>query len=122
MVVTSPASWAVLAGVALIVAAAVVWAFLGRLPETVSVVGAVVGTEGSDCMISDSTGTITEFTVSPGDRISAGDRVAVISTASGESREILADRSGTVSLLLGQPGDMVTGGSEILRLTPEESG
>ena len=115
MVVTSPASWAVLTGVALIVAAAVVWAFLGRLPETVSVVGAVAGTEGSDCMISDSTGTIAEFTVSPGDRISAGDRVAVISTASGESREILADRSGTVSLLLGQPG-------EILRLTPEDSG
>lgn len=122
MVVTSPASWAVLTGVALIVAAAVVWAFLGRLPETVSVVGAVGGTEGSDCMISDSTGTIAEFTVSPGESISAGDRVAVISTASGESREILADRSGTVSLLLGQPGDMVTGGSEILRLTPEDSG
>lgn len=122
MTVTSPASWAVLAGVALIVAAAVVWAFLGRLPETVSVVGAVVGTEGSDCIISDSTGTISGFTVSAGDRVNAGDKIAVISTASGEDRDVISDRSGTVSLVLGQPGDMITGGTELLRLTPADSG
>lgn len=122
MAVTSPASWAVLIGAALIIAAAVVWGFLGRLPETVSAVGAVVGIEGSDCIIADSTGTITEFSVRAGDSIRAGDKIAVLSTASGKSRNITADRSGTVSMLLGQPGDMITGGTELLRLTPAASG
>lgn len=122
MVVTSPMSWAVLAGVALIVAAAVAWAFLGRLPVTVGVTGTVAGTEGADCVISDSTGIVCEFTVNAGDRVERGGRVAVLVTSTGEKRDILSDRSGTVSMLLFQPGDLVNSGSELLRITPDNAG
>ncbi len=125
--VTSSMSWLALIGVALIIAAAVVWACFGTLPETLTVNGIIVPPENSCAIYAKSAGIIEEVTVSSGS-FSAGDTIARVRSSTGAITDITAPEDGTLTTLLCSSGNEtipateVYPGYEIARYSPSVSG
>ena len=125
--VTSPMSWLVLIGVALAIGAAVAWAFLGTLPETLSVSGMIVPPQNTCAIYSDTAGTIEEILVSQGS-FSRGDTLFRVRSSTGEIKDITAPEDGTMTMLLCSEGDEVMPstevypGYEIARYSPSVDG
>ena len=66
----------VLAGIGLVVAAFVVWAFLGRVDRVVNVDGILLLPGARHALVATEPGVLTELLVAPGDLVEAGDPVA----------------------------------------------
>ena len=118
MPATDRRGWAVLAGVALLIAAGVVWAVLGRAPETVSGSGMIVPVGGFVDVGTSLNGSVTEVLVSPGDDVAAGDPVATLKTEDGRVEPILATVSGTVATVVARQGGTTELGTPLLTLDP----
>lgn len=80
--VTAPHMWVALAGLAILLIAAVIWAFLGRVDETIDADCAVVLPGDRYAVLSEATGTIEEALVDVGDVVRAGQPLARIRTPS----------------------------------------
>lgn len=80
IVITPPTLWAALAGAALIIAAALIWAVLGRVPVNVETQGIYVNNGGIYSVYSESSGIVEEVAVKKGDNIEKGDVVAYLNT------------------------------------------
>lgn len=77
--VTTPIGWLALAAAAFIIAAAVLWGFLGSIPTTVAGSGFFIKTGGIYNVVAGTTGQIYDLRIKPGDTISAGQVVARVS-------------------------------------------
>lgn len=66
----------VLAGIGLVLAAFVVWAFLGRVDRVVNVDGILLLPGARHALVATEPGVLTELLVAPGDLVEAGDPVA----------------------------------------------
>lgn len=119
--VSSPMSWAALVGIALAIAAVIVWAFMGTLPETVDGSGVIVSSENVCTEFSNCSGTVERLYITAGADFSEGDKIAGIKTASGEIKTVLASSSGKAFLPLKKAGDQVFSGTEIARYTPDNA-
>ena len=119
--VSSPMSWLALVGIALVIAAVIVWAFMGTLPETVDGSGVIVSPENVCAEFSDCSGTVEKLYINAGADFSEGDKIAGIKTASGEIKTVSASSSGKAFLPLKKAGDTVFSGTEIARYTPDNA-
>lgn len=116
--ITSSCSWLALAGIALIIAAVMVWAVLGRLPETVSALGIISPTADVYALYSDSSGIVSEIKKQSG-KFTAGDEIIVVSNGAERNCTVKADNGGVLSQLLVEQDSVVFRGQEIARYTPE---
>jgi HlyD family secretion protein len=78
MQVTSPKSWIALAGLGVLLAAAVVWGFYGSVPTKVTAQGVLIRPGGVFDVFSSGTGPLREVVVREGDMITEGQVVARI--------------------------------------------
>lgn len=116
--ISSPLSWLALLGATLIVVVTVVWAFVGRIPMTVTSTGIIVAPNGTNAVYSDTAGKVIRVFAAPGDKIYENDVVMEIETEHGEKRQIVSDQVGFVSQIIKPEGSTITQNSEVLRVSP----
>ncbi len=129
--ISSPLSWLALIGVALIIAAVIVWSIFGTIPTTANVSGIIVDPMNTGAVYSDQSGAVEKLHVKIGDTIAAGADVATVKLSSGENYVIKAAHSGKVSEILvmesAQAAEFagaadpsrVFPGTEVIRYTPD---
>ena len=137
--ISSPMSWLALIGVALMIAATVLWAVFGTLPTTVKAQGVIVSPDGVGAIYSDQSGTVKTIHVKTGDEIAVGTEIVTIQLSNGTEYALKSDCEGTVSKILvseksddseteseGQDDAVMQGdkervypGTEIIRYTPK---
>lgn len=113
-----PAGWAALAGMCLVLAAFVVWCFLGSVQTTFTGAGVLVSEDGVSEVLANETGQLTHVFAQQGDEVVPGERVATIETGTGTST-VIAHSSGRVLELLAYPGHKVDKASVIATIQPQ---
>lgn len=116
--ISSPMSWLALAGATLIVMITIVWAFIGRIPMTVTTTGIVTSPDGTNAVYSNTAGTVTKVFVARGDKIYEKDVLMEVETDRKETVQILSDQVGFVGEIVAPEGSIITPNSEVLRLSP----
>ena len=116
--ITSSFSWLVIIGVFIIVVIVSVWAFIGRLPETQTVSGVIVDKSDVYAVYSNKTGTVVDVKKRSGDKVAAGEVIAVAKASNGSNFEIKANESGIMTDILLNDDMKVYSGNEIARMTP----
>lgn len=116
--ISSPMSWLALAGATLIVVVTIIWAFVGRIPMTVTTTGIVAGPDGTNAVYSNVAGTVINVFVSRGDKVYEKDKVMEVETDRGENVYILSDQVGYISEIVAPEGSIITQNSEVLRVSP----
>ncbi|MFG2820591.1 hypothetical protein ACGFX4_14325 [Kitasatospora sp. NPDC048365] len=111
------------AGVALLLAvgAGAGWAAFGSLPHTLTVNAVVAHGPAPVQVAADRAGALFETRVRPGDRVAAGQTVAVVRTAGEGDVEVRAAGPGTVTALLAAPGAQLAPGSPVVALDPSDA-
>lgn len=118
--VTDRPSWLVLVALALLAAAAVVWAVFGSAPDVVSGRGMVVPSQGFVEVGTEIQGTVVDVVVAPGDRVEAGDTVARIRTDD-RVKIIGTPIAGRVATVLVRQGGITDRGTAIVTIEPSDS-
>lgn len=118
--VTDRPSWLILAALALLVAAGVVWAVFGSAPDVVSGRGMVVPAQGFVEVGTEIQGTVLGVDVAPGDDVASGDVVARIRTDDGDVT-VTTSISGRVATVLVRAGGITDRGTAILTVEPADS-
>ena len=116
--ISSPMSWLALAGATLIVVITIVWAFIGRIPMTVTTTGIVTSPDGTNAVYSNTAGTVTKVFGARGDKIYEKDVLMEVETDRKETVQILSDQVGFVGEIVAPEGSIITPNSEVLRLSP----
>ncbi|WP_033219023.1 acetyl-CoA carboxylase biotin carboxyl carrier protein subunit [Kitasatospora phosalacinea] len=106
-----------LAGAALVLAvgAGASWAVWGKLPHTMTVHAVAAHGDAPVRVAAERAGSVVEFEVRPGDRVAAGQVLALIGDGTGTTR-LTAPEAGTVSALLAAPGARLAPGTPVLAL------
>lgn len=119
LTVTSPASWIVLLGIAVIVVASIVWSILGTIPVTVSAQGIISPKVGTNAVYAADSGTVVSVSARPGTEIHMGDELCRYRTSGNEIRSVYSDQVGEVAEVMVQNGMTISPGNEIIRVTPK---
>lgn len=121
-VTTRPLRIALLA-VVLLVLAATTWAVLGRAPRTVDGAGILEPDGGYLEIGTPTTGVVTSVAVSPGDRVVAGQLVAVVAAGRPATEEpVFAPQAGVIAELVARPGRATRPGDPLAYLAPSGTG
>ncbi len=115
--ITSPHWWAALAGLASVLAGFAVWAFLGNVASSVQLTGLLVHGTGPVAARPSSAGVLSSLAVRSGQRVTAGQRVAVILTAHGRAN-VTSPVDGVVMPTSITAGTQVQAGSPIISVDP----
>lgn len=115
---TDRRGWMMLIAVALLVVAGLLWAVLGRAPETVSGSGMIVPSQGFVDVGTSVSGSVTEVLVSPGQEVRMGEPVATLVSDDGAVERILATVPGTVATIIARQGGLTEPGVPLLTLDP----
>lgn len=115
---TDRSGWLMLTAVALLVVAGVLWAVLGRAPETVSGSGMIVPAQGFVDIGTSVSGSVTEVLVRPGQDVSMGQPLATLVTNDGAVERILATVPGTVATIIARQGGTTEPGTPLLTMDP----
>ncbi|GAB2915911.1 HlyD family efflux transporter periplasmic adaptor subunit [Nonomuraea fastidiosa] len=114
----SPRGWIATFVVLIIVAAAAVWFFVGRLPVTVSAAGVLTHPAGTARLQSPYGGTVRSMLVRPDDAVRRGQEVAVIAVDGGTGRVseriVRSPFTGRVVAFNAVDGHVVAPGEELL--------
>ncbi|MDA2986656.1 MAG: DUF2118 domain-containing protein [Actinomycetota bacterium] len=116
--VTDPHGWMMLAAMALLVLAGLLWAVLGRAPETVSGRGMIVPANG---FVNEGTavgGSVTQILVNPGDRTAKGAPVATVQTRTGTTEQVRASVAGIVVSVVARRGGITQPGTPLMVIDP----
>ncbi|MCU7821993.1 HlyD family efflux transporter periplasmic adaptor subunit [Kitasatospora sp. DSM 101779] len=106
------------AALLLAVGAGTAWAVFGTLPHTVAVPAVVAHGAAPATVRADQAGTLVRLLVGAGERVAAGQSLAVVRGADGRQSELRAERAGTVSALVAAPGGVLAPGAPVLTLDP----
>ncbi|MEU5867562.1 MULTISPECIES: HlyD family efflux transporter periplasmic adaptor subunit [unclassified Nonomuraea] len=110
----SPRGWIATFVVLIIVVAAGVWFFAGRLPVTVPAVGLLTHPGGTARLQSPYGGTVRSMLVQPAEAVREGQAVAVIAADGGAEQVVRSPFSGRVVAGSAVPGHVVREGEELL--------
>ena len=116
--ISSPISWLALVGAALIVVVTIIWAFIGRIPMTVTATGIVTSPDGTNAVYSNTAGTVTNVFVARGDKVYVNDVLMEVEKDRKETVQICSDQVGFVGEIVTPEGSIITPNSEVLRLSP----
>ncbi len=120
--VTDRRTWLLLAAIALVIVAGLVWTVFGRAPETITGPGMIVPTGGFIEIGTELAGTVSDVLVDPGQSVRAGTPVATLITTSGTTLKILASADGVIATIVAKQGGITDPGSPILTLDPDAGG
>lgn len=105
--------WLMLGGIALVVAAGLIWAVFGRAPQLVKGPAMVVPAAGFVQVGQETAGTVEAVFVRPGQDVVSGARIAQVRTASNERLEVRSPVTGRVAAVLVQPGVVTVLGTSV---------
>lgn len=120
--VTDRRAWSLLIAVALLVLAGLVWAVLGRAPETIRGPGMIVPAQGFVDVGTLLRGSVSQVLVSPGDPVRAGQAVASLTTPDGTTQVVNAPVDGSVATIIVRQGGTTEPGTPLLSLDPAGGG
>jgi len=120
--ITSPMSWLMLIGVALIVVITLVWSIFGTLPTTQTVNGIIVPKDNVGIIFAEQHGTVIKIEKKAGDVVAVNDVIATIKLSDGTEQIIKAQEKGKLNSILVEENTPVYPGAEIARFTPEIEG
>lgn len=116
--VTDRRGWMVLAAIALLLLAGLLWAVLGRAPETVAGAGMIVPASGFADQGTSVTGSVSGILVRPGDQVEEGQPVATVEADDGTTETVRASASGIVVSVLARPGGTTQPGTPLMLIDP----
>lgn len=122
LTVTSPLSWLVLVGITLIIAATIVWGFLGTIPMSITVQGIIASPDSTNAIYSGESGTVMSVLVHEGADIHFGDAVLTYKDGRDEIKTVYSDQVGVISGIMTQAGENMIQGNEIIRISPTLEG
>ena len=113
--ITSPANWAALSGLLLLVVIALIWAVKGNLPVEVSGRAVLIPEGGLTRAETPTAGVVTSFQVKEGDRVSKGQTLATLTSGDKDqsSVQIVSPFDGVVVQRLTDEGNYVVAGTAI---------
>jgi multidrug efflux pump subunit AcrA (membrane-fusion protein) len=117
--VTERSTWLLLTAVAALVAAGLLWTVFGSAPETVRGRGMIVPQGGFVDVGTAVAGAVSQVTVSPGDRVRAGEVVASLTDPDGAPVQIRAQVDGTVATVVVRTGGTTEPGTPLLTIDPD---
>ncbi len=120
--VTTRRAWLLLAAIALVIVAGLVWTIFGRAPETITGRAMIVPTGGFVDVGTDLAGTVSDVLVDPGQSVRAGTPVATLLTESGTTVKLLASVDGVIATIVAKQGGITDPGSPILTIDPDAGG
>jgi hypothetical protein len=120
LVVVSYKGWVALILTCLLILGAIVWAFLGSIPNYYEAKTIYLNSQGFDIFSSQITGRVQEAFVKINQTISEGDPLFVIEGPSGESWKALATRKGKIIDFYASPGTRVQAGDPLLLIQKEQ--
>jgi pyruvate/2-oxoglutarate dehydrogenase complex dihydrolipoamide acyltransferase (E2) component len=115
--VTHPRAWFALVALTLVVAAAVVWGFVGRVSSRVLGEGILLRSGGPAVAVSPVGGSVTAINVRAGDRIAARAPVVALDTTNG-ARVVASPITGRVLDVRVHVGQVIAAGTVVARLEP----
>jgi biotin carboxyl carrier protein len=118
---TSPRMWLALAGFVVLIAAGLVWGFLGKAADQVEGVGVMLPSDGLYDLSSPSPGTVRAISARNGDGVKAGGTVLTITHADGGVEQVTTAIDGTVLALLVKLGSYVDAGTPVATIEPAGS-
>jgi biotin carboxyl carrier protein len=107
--------WAGFAALALVVAAAAVWATVASLPQHVSAPGVIVHGHGAVTVRAGSAGSLASFAVEPGATVHRGELLGTLAGAGGKI-PVRAPVNGTVMSFLTAPGRKLLPGAPLVAI------
>ncbi len=110
-----------LAGLCLVVAAIVVWAFFGRVPQTVSGFGYVVPAQGFTEVGTAVNGLVETVKVQPGQRVSQGDELLRVEIVGGDVESIISPVDAIVTEVVAIAGRITQPGDPMIYLQPADA-
>ena len=126
--VVSPSFWISMIGCGIVIAAALIWACIGKIPDIAAAPGIYTGSHRVYSVAAQTDGILSEICVSVGERAEEGQTIAVIQMqdSAGEKtnlsdREVKASKSGTVTEIVASEGSLVSDGTELVRIAGEGS-
>lgn len=122
IVVTSPMSWTVLIGIALIIVCFVIWAICGTMPTTLEARGIVSNGIYTNSIYSDLSGTITEVLVKEGQTAEVGTTLLRIEDANKHIHEVIADARYKITKVCVNAGESVNYTEELFGISPVSNG
>ncbi len=117
--ITSPLSWLVILGVAVIISAFIFWSVSGNLPTTMTATGIVVNGYDTIPIHSMYAGKITESELVLDKKLVKGDVIGAIKNESGSESKIISTQTGTVTSVNFNVGDKINKYDLIARVTPD---
>jgi len=119
--ITDRPSWLILAGLGVLVVAAIVWAVFGSAPDVVTGRGMVVPAQGFVEVGTELQGTVIAVDVAPGDTIASGMVVARLRTDAGEDVTVTSPTAGRVATVLVRAGGVTDRGTALITIEPDAS-
>jgi multidrug efflux pump subunit AcrA (membrane-fusion protein) len=113
-----PRVWLVLSGLLILVALAVVWAFVGTISQTVSAPGVIRRGIGAQTVQAPAAGTVATLTATPGGTVTAGAPLATIRRPDGGHTVVSAPVDGMVAAVATAPDAVVAVGDPLLVVEP----
>jgi biotin carboxyl carrier protein len=136
MKVTSARSWLAMIALAAVIAAAVVWGFVGNLPRSVSGQAILTQPDGIRNIVTTIPGVVAELRVAPGDEVKQGQVIALVSPLPGQGETnaqgataspavpelipVASTNDGHVVEMLAAPGTLLDVGDPVLSLESEK--
>lgn len=118
IVVTSPMSWTVLIGIALIIVCFMIWSVCGTMPTTLEAKGIVSNGIYTNSIYSDVSGTITEVVVNEAEIVEAGTTLMKIVDANKQEHEVKADAECKITKVCVNVGNAVNYTEELFGVSP----
>ncbi len=118
IVVTSPMSWTVLIGIAIIIVCFGVWAFCGSMPTTLEAQGVISNGIYTNSIYSEVSGTVEDIFVSEGEKVNSDEVLATIVDSNQELHKVVANESCTITKLLIEKGCSVNYTDEMFGISP----
>lgn len=119
--VTSRRGWLVLVALVAVVAAAVLYGFVGAVATTVSGQGLFLPPGGLISVEAPQSGTVTKVTGRVGSAVRIGDQVGTIATGPQKNHIVRATQSGVITEILVDEGNFVTPGQHLAVIEPAGS-
>ncbi len=120
--ISSPLSWLALIAVFLIIAATIIWSFVGSLPTIETVDGIIIESNNVQAVYSPTAGVLGDYAKDVGDKVKKGEKIVDVKLSDNSTISIVAPCDGILTVKTTDAEESVLSGSEIVRLTPDNLG
>ncbi len=114
ILLAKPRSWLAVAVILAVLSGVGVWSFVGQVPRTLTAAGLLTHPLGVSGLQTKYTGQVSQLSVAPGDRVTAGQTVLTVTGMTGRPNPVVSPFTGTVVSVNTAAGQVVTAGETML--------